>query len=285
MPRWQKTLTNLWVNDAVSKMSPTNSSKLSQQTGGRPVSIALPPGLADCGSSAADPEQIEKERVLRFFAARTVGYFVEVGANHPTGGSQSWPLEQLGWRGMLVEPLPELHSMLGGARPLSVAIQAACGSPSQRGRRHLHVPGDMTGFATLARNVDDPYVEYTRSVEVDVKTLDELLESQDVTQVDFVSIDTEGTELDVLRGFNLAKYRPSLLLIEDKLQDLSKVTYLASRGYRLARRTCLNNWFVPDDLRLTDSSMAERVRLFRKVYLGLPFRQFRRWRHHRKAKG
>jgi FkbM family methyltransferase len=230
----------------------------------------------------ADPEHIEKELVLRFFAGHPDGYFVEVGANHPTGGSQSWPLEQRGWRGMLVEPLPELHAALGAARPRSVAIQAACGSPAQRGRMQLHVPGDNTGFATLARNVDDHDVEYTRSVDVDVKTLDELLEAQNVTQVDFVSVDTEGTELDVLRGFNLAKYRPRLLLIEDKLQDLSKVNYLAAQGYRLARRTCLNNWFVPTDVTLADSSFGERMKLFRKVYLGLPFRQFRRWRHLRR---
>ena len=47
----------------------------------------------------------EREKVLvREFFGDTKGFFVEVGANDPRQGSQSWHLEQAGWRGVLIEP-------------------------------------------------------------------------------------------------------------------------------------------------------------------------------------
>ena len=54
----------------------------------------------------------EQARVREFFGGDSSGYFVEVGANHPTHGSQTWHLEQAGWTGVLVEPQPDLAAFL-----------------------------------------------------------------------------------------------------------------------------------------------------------------------------
>ncbi len=54
---------------------------------------------------AISSEEYERQLVRKFFGD-TPGFFVEVGANHPIEGSQSWHLEQRGWRGILVEPQP-----------------------------------------------------------------------------------------------------------------------------------------------------------------------------------
>ena len=54
----------------------------------------------------------EQTRVREFFGGDNSGYFVEVGANHPTHGSQTWHLEQAGWTGVLVEPQPDLAAFL-----------------------------------------------------------------------------------------------------------------------------------------------------------------------------
>ena len=95
----------------------------------------------------------------------------------------------------------------------------------------------------------------------------------------FLSIDVEGHELEVLLGCTLPEHSPDLILIEDKLQDLSKHRHLVAQGYKLVRRTCLNNWYVPRDKAPPERTILERLKLFRKVFLGLPFRSFRRWRH------
>lgn len=217
-----------------------------------------------------------------YFGDRREGFFVEVGANHPREGSQTWLLEQNGWSGLLVEPQERLYRELCQHRPRARVFRAACSAPNKTGFADLHIPAeDLNGFATLERNVDDFGIGYARTERVELVTLDDLLAQAGSLQVDFVSIDTEGTELDVLRGFNLARYQPALILLEDKCQSLTKHRFLKAHGYKLVKRTELNNWYVPRHTRFSMSTVGERLRLWRKVFLGLPFRKFRRWRHTR----
>ncbi len=114
------------------------------------------------------------------------------------------------------------------------------------------------------------------------RTLDDILaEAGAPSPLDFVSIDVETHELDVLHGFDLARWRPRLLLIEDHVTSLATHRYLTRAGYRLIRRTGLNGWYVPQ-------ADAPRIGLYgswqfaRKYYLALPFRilreRKRRWR-------
>ncbi len=84
-------------------------------------------------------EALEKKLVWDFFGRKRDGFFVEVGANDPCGGSQTWLLEQNGWRGILVEPLPDFYDKLVSARPRSKVYQAACSAPEKRGTATLHV--------------------------------------------------------------------------------------------------------------------------------------------------
>ena len=225
----------------------------------------------------------QDELVWRYFNGQAKGFFVEVGANHPTDGSQSWHLEQQGWRGVLIEPQARLSAVLRKARPGSQVFQVACSAPDKVGVADLHIPDTHDGFASLECNVDDHQMVYQTTERVEVITLDEVLRRAAApTPLDFLSLDTEGTELDVLRGLDLEKYRPRLILIEDKGQSLDKHRHLRAHGYRLVKRTELNNWYVPEGTPFTLSSAWERVLLWRKVFLGLPFRQFRRWRHLRR---
>jgi len=105
-------------------------------------------------------------------------------------------------------------------------------------------------------------------------------------RIDFLSMDTEGTELDILFGFDLARHRPRLILIEDKLYNLAKHHYLTQRGYRLAKRTMLNNWYVPtgDHSLKIHNSASEKISLLRKINpLSAYFRRKRRDKRMREA--
>ena len=75
----------------------------------------------------------EPELVQAFFAPAANGFYVDVGANHPTEDSQSWHLECMGWRGLLIEPLPHYCEMLKTSRSGTV-IQVACSSPINDGK-------------------------------------------------------------------------------------------------------------------------------------------------------
>lgn len=221
-----------------------------------------------------DFNQNEPRLVWDFFQQKRNGLFVEVGANHPTKLSQTWFLEQQGWSGVLIEPNPQLFKLLCEQRPRSRAVQAAVGS--QAGEVELLLGLDE-GHSTLTPILDNPLSG--KKVRVPLRTLDSILAEAGLTTVDYLSIDVEGMELDVLKGLNLETHTPQLILLEDHRHDYDKHFYLRRHGYRLVRRTRLNNWYVPLNSPMTIQKLntpAERIRLFRKMWLTPPFNNLKR---------
>jgi FkbM family methyltransferase len=214
----------------------------------------------------------ETALVRQFFAGSERGFFVEVGANEPRERSQTWHLEQAGWDGILVEPQPELADELRRARRAKV-FAVACSSPQNAGKTMpLHVAGPLS---SLDRGGMAAGAAPERVIDVPIRTLDDILaEAQAPSPIDFLSIDVEGHELDVLHGFDLARWRPRLILLEDHVTGLAKHRHLTHAGYRLIRRFDNNGWYVPAG---TEASitLTERWEILRKYYLALPFRMLR----------
>ncbi len=75
----------------------------------------------------------------------------------------------------------------------------------------------------------------------------------------------------MLSGFDLVRWRPRLILIEDHVGNLKKHRFLKNSGYRLIRRVENNGWYVPRDAEVA-LPLRERWNIVRKYYLGLPFR-------------
>src|ERR1019366_2367741 len=155
-------------------------------------------------------------------------------------------------------------------------IQAACGAPAQKGKALFRV-ATSHDRSMLATQTPDEDVTFAGTVEVELTTLDALLAERGDPKPDFVSLDVEGGELAVLQGFNLAKHQPGLLVVEDHVHDLRLHAYLRAHGYKLVKRTGSNNWYVPKEAAFP-VGLAERLRLFRKMYLATPLRQLKRWR-------
>jgi FkbM family methyltransferase len=217
------------------------------------------------------PDSAEEPLKQDFFRNTLRGYFVDVGANAPREGSQSFALEQRGWTGVLVEPQPALAERL--KRERSAKVFLACSSRRDAGKTlTLYLAGIQTSLRP------DFYVAGMKregTAEVPVMTLDQVLDDAAAPRpLDFVSIDVEGHDMEVIEGFDLNRWRPRLLLVEDVVQNLRLHRYITGRGYRWVRRTGINSWYVPADA-------PERVgplgwlQFFRKYYLGLPFRLLR----------
>jgi FkbM family methyltransferase len=207
----------------------------------------------------------ESEKVLAFFGQRK-GIFIDVGANEPVQGSQTYILEQHGWTGLLIEPNPLCVDQLRALRKNPV-IQCACGEADGSVTLHLAgahscvIPGRITGQQVLSGS----------TVVVPVRTLTSLLKEAGFMAIDFLSVDVEGYEDHVLAGLDLTTFRPALVLVEDHVLDLRVHRHLLRNAYRLVDRTGLNNWYVPRDS-AHPVSLAKRLKLFRKMYLGTPFR-------------
>jgi FkbM family methyltransferase len=215
----------------------------------------------------------EEERLVReFFADKRNGFFVEVGANHPIQGSQTWHLEQAGWTGVLVEPQPDLAAFLVTARNAKV-FAVACTSPGSAGASlPLHVDGT---HSALDRGRMAPGARPATVVVVPTRTLDDILEEAEApVPIDLLSIDVEGHETEVLQGFDLAGWHPRLILVEDHVGSLRTHRFLSGRGYRLVRRLGNNGWYVPVETGMT-AAASERWAIIRKYYLALPFRMAR----------
>jgi FkbM family methyltransferase len=216
----------------------------------------------------------EQLLVRLFFENVGEGYFVEVGANDPVHSSQTWHLEQRGWRGILIEPIAELCENLRSSRVGSIIVEAACGAPEHRGQVQFYI-ADGFSRSTLKTNAVSLNVSFKRTDFVNLRTLDDILEDIDPPTIDFVSIDVEGLQLDVLRGFSLHKYRPQLLLVEDHLYNLKTHRHLMKCNYRLVKRTTRNNWYVPREAPFKLSSWWERFLLWLKVWVRMPLRKLR----------
>lgn len=219
-------------------------------------------------------EELAEQWLVREYLKDThSGFFVEVGANNPFELSQTWHLAKQGWKGILIEPIPALCQTLREKRPESSVIEAACGSPNAEPRARFTVAKD-SGKSTLSTEFLDKRSSVSEQITVAVKTLDSILEEEQVQQIDFVSIDVEGTQFDVLRGFDIQRWNPNLLLVEDHLLDTTSHSYILNQGYRLVKRTLFNNWYIPKNAEEPKCG-KEELRILRGKLRRIPIRKLR----------
>lgn len=222
--------------------------------------------------NAIFPYEAENPLKEEFFGHSRTGYFVEVGANDPEKWSQSFHLEQLGWAGIVVEPQPHLAERLRLRRRAKV-YAVACSAPENAGKHMvLHLAGIHSSFDPMLKVAG---VRPEGIIDVPLTTLDEILtEANAPSPIDFVAIDVEGHEIEVLRGFDFARWRPRLVLLEDLVLSMRPHRFMQSQGYKWIRRTDINSWYVPAESNLRVGWLG-RWQFFRKYYLGTPFRRLR----------
>lgn len=152
----------------------------------------------------------------RAFAGRTDGFWVDVGAGHPVLDSVTKALSDLGWNGINIEPLSEECELLRAARPRDVTLEAAISTHPGR-RRFFAGPAESRGSSTLDARLAARYrkagFDFAER-EIEVTTLDEVFAQYVKTTVDFLKIDVEGHERQVLQSLDLARWRPRVIIIE-----------------------------------------------------------------------
>lgn len=232
-------------------------------------------------------EEYEKVQIRAFFNHQQAGICVEVGANEPVSVcSQSLHLEEkLNWQCLLIEPNPHLAKKAIELRPKAKVCEAACTSPENVGTLVLNIPLDeenqpVTGHASLEKNADEHNYEHHHSIEVKTETLTQILQNYDISQVDFLSIDVEGAEMDVLLGFDFSRYQPTLILLEDKHLYLKKHLFLKQHGYKLVRRLNRNCWYIPQNHPSPAVPLLEKLKLLKRMYISIWFKKIHyAWLH------
>lgn len=151
---------------------------------------------------------------------RLSGFFIEAGAFDGVSMSVTHALEAMGWRGVLVEPIRAKADACRTNRPGSRVVWSALGDTN--GEADFVLLDDQYGGAMsyLADSKEHEkmlsVVERTRRTErVPVVTLNEILKDH-AGPIDLLSLDVEGSELSALRGIDLERYRPRLILVEEE---------------------------------------------------------------------
>lgn len=216
--------------------------------------------------------QNEQMLIRYFFNNKPVGYFVDLGANDPIKESQTYHLEKLGWKGILIEPLPYYVNLLKKKRKAKV-LQYAASSPQNHNKKLKFI---VAGGHSTLNHMPIALGDFSKkTIDVTCKTLNSILEKNKTPfNFDLISIDIEGHELEMFKGFNLKKWKPKLILLEDHVINHLKHNLMKSNGYEIILRTGLNSWYIPanEGYRL---SFLSRLEFIRKYYIGLLSRKFK----------
>lgn len=182
------------------------------------------------------------------------GYFVEVGVGDGTKYSNTLMLERdLGWRGILAEPAVMFHESIAGSRTALLDRRAV---GSETGSILDFEQDDSLGELSGLSGARVPRGKQTLST-YQVRTIrfDDLLEEhQAPAEIDYVSIDTEGSEIAVLSGLSLTRRRIWLFTIEHNFDTDRMAKYdgiFAAAGYRkiLPHLSEFDFWYVHSDLK------------------------------------
>jgi FkbM family methyltransferase len=189
--------------------------------------------------------------IHKYFPADYVGTAIDVGMAHPSHDNNTYVFEENGWNCLCVEPNPALYKLANGVR--KYAENFACGSSNvDNVDFDVFTICDTNQTAISGLKPDNRLIESHRhlingveKIKVNVRTLDTLIANHSwITSIDFVSIDTENTELDILKGFDIAKWQPKLFVIENNYDEPFIAEYLSQFGYIRDQRIAVNDFYI-----------------------------------------
>ena len=142
------------------------------------------------------------------------GYFVEVGAHHGEYLSNTLMLERdHGWRGLLVEPDPTNHGTL--STRASTLVKKAAWNRSGEILRFKSVADSALSVVASVAPGDGHNRDAARVIDVETQTLDDMLAAANApSTIDFMSIDVEGAEMQVLAGLTFSRWNVQAMSIE-----------------------------------------------------------------------
>ncbi|MEM7236707.1 MAG: FkbM family methyltransferase [Pseudomonadota bacterium] len=175
----------------------------------------------------------------RVFQGKRDGVFIEVGGYDGITGSNCLFFELIrGWHGLVIEPSPTYHAMCTTFRRspcLKLAVGAKRGTAEfldvQQGLRQMS--GLVGSYdPELRSQVESDPRHKGEVIEVKVQTLEQILDAHHLREIDYISLDVEGAELDVLTSFPFEKYRITALTIENNSGDIAITELMRSKGYK-----------------------------------------------------
>jgi FkbM family methyltransferase len=199
----------------------------------------------------------------RLFEKKTNGFYVDVGAHHPKRFSNTFIFYKCGWNGINIDAMPGSMKAFNKQRPRDINLEI----PIAKERKVLtYFQFDepaLNSFdekLSLLRQNSTSYKIVSKQ-EIETYPLSEILaKNLPLNQkIDFLSIDVEGLDLEVLQSNNWLKFRPKVILVEILQSSLSQISddpiyqFLIEQNYHLYAKTVNTAFFLSDEF------LAERA--------------------------
>ena len=193
------------------------------------------------------------------------GFYIDVGAGHPVYDNVSFAFYLAGWRGITVEPNPALAGLGRAVRPRDTLFEGLCGATA--GEATLYLQREFHGLSTTiaehARGAEKETGRTAEAVTLPMTTLAALCEEHAPTTFEFLKVDVEGAEADVLCGADFSRFRPKVIVVE-AIKPLSLAPawdewepQLARHGYTYAWDDELNRYYVAEEARALARPLIE----------------------------
>ncbi|MEH1771489.1 FkbM family methyltransferase [Nostoc sp.] len=200
-------------------------------------------------------QNFEDVLLNRVFKDKIKGFYLDVGALHPTVDSVTKAFYNLGWSGINIEPIKECYKLFEQERLRDINLNIAL-SNSEGKLDFFQVVG-QPGNSTLNKEIADKIAQekglelsqYT----VSVKTLAEVCKEYVDQKIDFLKIDVEGVEEEVILGGNWEIFRPTILVIETTLPgtnfrcENNIPAFLKGKGYQQVFFDGINDYYIAEE--------------------------------------
>lgn len=202
-------------------------------------------------------EFAEDVMVNRILKKIKKGFYVDIGAYHPYKGSLTYNLYNRKWNGINLDISKSSIDLFNIARPSDININ--CAVSEFNGETFYYENSPINQQNSLI-----PQDENQKKIKIQSYKLSEILKMQNINSVDYINIDTEGNELEVLMGIDFSKINPTLFTIEDNSFDLNneikkkKIIYLKEKNYELINIIGVTMFFVKKD---SVSEISELIKI------------------------
>ena len=199
-------------------------------------------------------QNLEDYHLARLFAGQADGFYIDVGAGHPVADNVSFWFYLQGWRGLVVEPQQDLAALYAHIRPRDIAVCGLVGRST--GEADFHVVERLHGFSTT----DEAHARGAaafgagfRTHRMPVTTLAALCEAHAPPRIDFLKVDVEGAEAEVLAGADWERWRPRVVVAEALAPGSMAEAWreweslLTEHRYRFAFSDGLNRFYVAEE--------------------------------------
>ncbi len=179
--------------------------------------------------------------LARMFEKVTAGFYVDVGAHHPFRFSNTYLFYRRGWKGINIDAMPGAMDLFKKFRPRDINLELGVGSvPGDLSFHIFNEPAVNTFDNELAQQRNRPPYRLLRTAKVEVRQLRDILNEHVLAgqKIDFMSVDVEGADMDVLLSNDWSRHRPRVVIVETMSEDIADLfncpasVFMKDMGYK-----------------------------------------------------